>query len=429
MTYICFLSTYRSLLAFGLLTALSSSFGQTFFISLFLPYFMVDFSLSKADVGFLYAGSTLLGAVCLPYLGGRIGELELRRYTALTIAGLAGAAFLVALAPHVLLLGVGILGLRLTGQGLLGHISHTVMAREFIGSRGKALGFAGLGYPLGEAVLPIACALALGFVPWRVVWVIVGAIALALVLPAALRLLRHPSGQPDSSVQEALRNGHDNLPPRKSFFRDVRLYLAMPATLMPSFVLTGMFLYQAPLSEAKGWAPEWMAAAFAGFAISRALSSLAIGPLIDRYSAIRLLPVYGLPLGLGLLLLQLSSSPWVGFPYLLLAGMTGGANGAISSAILAEMYGGSNIGRIRSFTSMLGVLSAAASPAVMGALFYYEVAFDAMLLGAAGLTVLTSLIGVPLLLRKANQPGGDATDQRGLRLFSRSRPLDELSGD
>ena len=353
----------------------------------------------------------------------------LRRYTALTIVGMAGAAFLVALVPHVLLLGVGILGLRLTGQGLLGHISHTVMAREFIGSRGKALGFAGLGYPLGEAVLPIACALALGFIPWRVVWVIVGAIALALVLPAALRLLRHPSGHPDSSVQEALRNGHDNFPPRKSFYRDARLYLAMPATLMPAFVLTGMFLYQAPLSEAKGWAPEWMAAAFAGFAISRALSSLAVGTLIDRYSAIRLLPVYGLPLGLGLLLLQLSSSPWVAFPYLLLAGMTGGANGAIASAILAEMYGGSNIGRIRSFTAMLGVLGAAASPAVMGALFHYGAGFDVMLLGAVALTALTSLIGVPLLFRRISQSGPPNFGAQGFRLFSRSQPLDELSGD
>ena len=61
--YIRFLASYRTILAFGLVTALSSSFGQTFFISLFLPYFMVDFDLTKGDFGFLYGGCTLLSAL------------------------------------------------------------------------------------------------------------------------------------------------------------------------------------------------------------------------------------------------------------------------------------------------------------------------------------------------------------------------------
>ena len=140
------------------MTALSSSFGQTFFISLFVPRFMADFDLTKGDFGLLYGGCTLLSALCLPLLGSRIDHLELKRYTALTIGGLALAALTVSAAPHVALLALGIVGLRLSGQGLLGHISQTVMAREFAASRGKALGVAGLGYPLGEAVLPMACA-------------------------------------------------------------------------------------------------------------------------------------------------------------------------------------------------------------------------------------------------------------------------------
>ena len=153
MSYWNFLSTYRTLLGFGLVTALSSSFGQTFFISLFLPYFLTDFGISKGDFGFLYGLATLGSALCLPYLGSRIDSLDLRRYTGLTLFGMAAAALLVAVAPHVALLGLGIVGLRLTGQGLMWHISQTVMAREFTASRGKALGIAGLGYPLGEAFL------------------------------------------------------------------------------------------------------------------------------------------------------------------------------------------------------------------------------------------------------------------------------------
>src|SRR5690606_6899321 len=90
---------------------------------------------------------------------------------------------------------LGIVGLRLTGQGLMGHISQTVMAREFAASRGKALGVAGLGYPLGEAVLPLVCTLALQFLPWTAVWQIVSAGAIILILPLALGLLSNVSGQ------------------------------------------------------------------------------------------------------------------------------------------------------------------------------------------------------------------------------------------
>jgi hypothetical protein len=147
--YLRFLATYRTILGFGLVTALSSSFGQTFFISLFLTYFMTNFDLSKGEFGFLYGGCTPLSAMCLPMLGARINRLELKRYTALTIVGLAAAALAVSVAPHVAFLAIGIVGLRLSGQGLLGHISQTVMAREFAESRGNALGVAGLGYPLG----------------------------------------------------------------------------------------------------------------------------------------------------------------------------------------------------------------------------------------------------------------------------------------
>lgn len=394
MSYICFLSTYRRLLAFGLLTALSSSFGQTFFISLFLPYFVIDFSLDQGDFGFLYGISTLLGALCLPYLGSRIDELDLRRYTTFTVAGMAAAAFLVAFAPHVLLLGVGILGLRLTGQGLLGHISHTVMAREFLANRGKALGFAGLGYPLGEGILPLACAVALRFVPWTAVWIAVGVGALAVVLPLALYLLRHPPTQTESSELTASEEAAKPAAGRIALLRDARLYKVLPAVLLPSFVMTGLFLYQMALSESKGWAPEWMAAAFTGFAISRALSSLAVGPLIDRFSAARLLAFYLLPLGAGLVLLRLGSSPWIAFPYLLLAGITAGANGSIASAIWAEVYGVSNIGRIRSLAASLGVLSAAASPALMGALLHQGVLLEDMLVWTIALVVVASLPAV-----------------------------------
>ncbi len=397
MSYWNFLSTYRALLAFGLVTALSSSFGQTFFISLFLPFFLTDFGITKGDFGFLYAGCTLASAFCLPYLGARIDSLDLRRYTTLTIVGLAAAAFLVAFAPHLALLAVGLVGLRLTGQGLLGHISQTVMAREFVAGRGKALGVAGLGYPLGEAVLPLLCAVALQFVPWKAVWMAVGTGALVLVLPLALELLRRTPRRTEAAAQpdsEAAPAG------KLALLRDVRTYLALPTLLAPPFILTVLFLYQVPLTEFKGWRPEWMAAAFSAFAVSRALSSLGVGPLIDRFSALALLPGLTLPLSAGALLLFFGQSPWVLFPYLMLVGVTAGAASSLGSALWVELYGVENLGRVRSLGASVAVFSAAAGPAVMGVLFHRGLGFPEMLIGAVCMSLTAALFALALALRE-----------------------------
>lgn len=419
MTYLRFLNTYRTLLAFGLVTALSSSFGQTFFISLFLPYFLTEFDLTKGDFGLLYAGGTLLSALCLPYLGSQIDKLDLKRYTAFTLFGMAASAFLVAGAPHFLVLGLGIVGLRLTGQGLLGHISQTVMAREFGPSRGKALGFASLGYPMGEALLPLACAAALGFLPWRSIWAAVGVGALVLVMPVALALWHR---RPElTEVSQAASTGLPAQPAidRAGFFRNPRVWMTLPALITPPFVLTGLFLFQAPLSEYKGWSLEWMAAAFTGFAVTRAACSLGMGSLIDRFTATALLPIYTLPMGAAVLLLRFADSPWVVFPYLMLIGVTAGAMGSIVSAVWAEMFGADNVGRVRSFGTAAAVFSAASAPALMGFLFNHGIGFERILIGFAGLVALTSSVAMTYAFRESERWAGLGARLRFVRVSGR----------
>ncbi|MDA0204997.1 MAG: MFS transporter [Acidobacteria bacterium] len=400
--YFRFLASYRTILSFGLVMALSSSFGQTFFISLFLPYFMADFDLTKGDFGILYGGCTLLSALCLPRLGSHIDRLDLKRYTAFTIVGLAVAALTVSTAPHVAFLALGIVGLRLSGQGLLGHISQTVMAREFAASRGKALGVAGLGYPLGEAVLPLACTLGLQFLPWTAVWQIVSAGAIILILPLALGLLSNVDGQTEAAPPASATAAPQALL-ENTFGRDLNTYLAIPVLLAPSFVFTGLFLYQVPLAEWKGWDPSWVAVAFSAFAVSRALSSIAIGGLIDRFSAVGLFPFFLMPLGAAVALFYWASSPLTAFPYLMLIGMTAGANSNIGSALWAELYGVEHLGRIRSVASSWSILGAAASPILIGGLFRLGFDFNHMLLGSLAIVALSTTSALLLVMNQTQR--------------------------
>ena len=69
-SYFCFLFLNRRLLVFGLLTAMLSVFGQTYFIGLFNPYLREVSGLAQGELGLVYGGATLLSATLLTWLGG-----------------------------------------------------------------------------------------------------------------------------------------------------------------------------------------------------------------------------------------------------------------------------------------------------------------------------------------------------------------------
>ncbi len=378
---------------FGLVTALSTSFGQTFFIALSVPVFLREFELGEAQFGLLYSLATLLGALALPYTGSFIDRISLPRYTAAVVGALAGASLLVAVSPHVMVLAAGILGLRMVGQGLLGHVSMTVMAREFHQNRGKALGFASLGYPLGEALLPALFASLVYLVSWRAAWLAIAATLLLVVLPGLLLLLKQHGGRKAPSAKEgpAISDTFD----ARMIWRDWRLYCLLPAILALPFVQTGLFLYQLPLAESKGWSAALIASAFTAYALSRALSSIAVGPVIDRFSAARLAPVYLLPNALGLGVLLSTNAAWVAPVYLVLVGVSGGCSSSIISAIWAEFYGPEHVGKVRSAITSLTVMSTAGAPLILGFLLQSGTGFPAILMGGIGVMLLASLIAIP----------------------------------
>lgn len=208
-----------------------------------------------------------------------------------------------ALATNVALLFIAILGLRLTGQGLLSLTASTTMARVFSEGRGKALSVSGLGYPLGEGLLPMVVVVLIHAAGWRLSWGILGAVITMLLLPAMISLLREVEPLHQREIAE-----HKSHVRKWHLFRDLRFYLLLPGNLFLSFVLTGLFLYQVPLAEYRGWSAGTMASAFVGFALARMAFSLLIGPLIDSHGAIRLFQIILLPALAGLVFLISNNS-------------------------------------------------------------------------------------------------------------------------
>jgi len=392
VNYLTFARKEKRILSFGVSFTFMSSFGQTFLISLFVPYFLKDFSLSNATFGSMYSMATLISAATLPYVGKWIDHIPLRKYSLTVATGLLVASLTLALSWHIAVLFIGIVLLRLSGQGLSSHTARTTMARYFEHQRGRALSITSLGYPIGEGVLPAVIAGLLGIFSWHVTWGIIVLFIIVFFIP----LIRIILNKREYSLVEDNDAGNEtsgkSWPIYRMLFRDYRFWLVAPAVLLPPFWITGLFLYQVSVAQQLGWSAGLIASAFIGFAGGRVTSSLSIGPIIDRLSAESIFPFYLLPFGIGLLFAFYHPGNWSAFVYMAFVGITLGMGSNIKTALWAELYGTDYLGTIRSLFSSLMVFSTALSPFLMGWAIDNNIAIEAIIfVGLISIIIATIL--------------------------------------
>lgn len=400
MTYIAFVLKEKRLLSFAVSLTFFSSFGQTFLISLFVPYFLVAFDLTNASFGSLYSVATLGSAAALPYLGQLIDKVPLRRYSISVAVSLAAASLLMAVSWHVSLLFVGLIILRLSGQGLSGHTAQTTMARFYDHQRGKALSISSLGFPIGEGVLPIIITGMLLIMHWRITWVVIAAVILLILIPLIWYLIGDEPKTADGETEPEITER----PARESYkiiFTDPRILFVTPAVLLPPFWITGLFLYQVSTAEQLGWTAAIIATSFISFAIARIIMGLVAGPLVDRFSAQKVFPFFLIPMAIGLFIGSYFQQVWAAFAYMGLLGATMGLAGTIKSALWAEFFGRDMIGTVRSLFSSIMVFSTAVSPFLLGWLLDGGTTMSAIFYIAFISTILAGLLSVRVLFQKS----------------------------
>ena len=362
MTYLAFVRKERRLLTFAISFTFFSSFGQTFLLSLFVPYFLSSFELSNASFGTLYSLATLTGALVLPYLGQWIDRIPLRNYSMYVATGLLTAAILMSISWHVMMLFIALIFLRLAGQGLSRPTAQATMARVYDRDRGKALSISALGFPVGEAILPSLIAFMMVYMHWRTVWGFVAALIAFVFIPILWALIKNESTTVEKSEDEVGTTKENYL----KILRDYRTFYTIPAILMPPFWVTGLFLYQVSAAGDMGWNAAVIASAFIAFAISRIISGLVSGPMIDRFSAQTLFPFLLIPMMIGLVFAIFFSGIWTAFVYMGLVGVTLGLSSTFKSSLWAELYGTKMIGTVQSLFASIMVFSTALSPFLMG---------------------------------------------------------------
>lgn len=380
------------LAAGGLLTFLSS-FGQTFFISVFAGEIRTTFALSHGEWGGLYSLGTLVSAIVMVWAGSLTDLFRVRTLGPVVLIGLAMACLAMAWNPWAAALPVVIFALRLFGQGMSSHIAMVAMARWFTTTRGTAMSLATLGFALGEAVLPLIFVTALGFVGWQSLWLVCAGIAV-LGVPILMRLLRAertPQSIAESYDSVGMQGRHWT---RLQCLRHPLFWFMVPALLGPSAFSTAFFFHQVHFAEIKGWAHVELVAFFPIYTVISIIVMMISGWALDKLGTPRLMPWSQLPMVLGFLAFAYADGTGMALIGFLFLAMTAGANATLPNAFWAEFYGTAHIGSIKAMAAALMVLGSAIGPGLTGGLIDLGVGIEAQFVGVAGYFVFVTVMMV-----------------------------------
>ena len=391
-------------LAAGALMTLLSSFGQTFFISIFSGEIRADFGLSHGEWGSIYMIGTAASATVMVFAGGladryRVGTLGVTVVLLLgastVLMGLNGAAAM--LIPIVFLL-------RFFGQGMTHHVATVAMARWFVATRGRALAVASMGFMLGEATLPLVMVWAKARVDWQVLWLSFGlvCVVMALILFRLLQQERTPAAMARENEATGMGGRHWT---RAEVLRHPVFWAMAPAVMSFSGFGTAFWFQQVHFAEVKGWSHLSLVAVFPLGTGALVISTILFGWLVDRLGAVRLLPVYLLPYVLAFVLHWYAPSiGWTALAVILM-GAAGGGQATLLNACWAELYGTRNLGSIKSAAMALMVLGSALGPGLTGWLIDMGVGYEVqMLYFAASFAVASLLLLYPVAVWRSARP-------------------------
>jgi len=359
----------------GALLTLISSFGQTYFISIFAGEIRAAFNLSHGDWGAIYGFGTFASAIVMIWSGGLTDVMRVRHLGPIVLATLAASCLFMAFNPWVALLPVVIFCLRFTGQGMSTHIAAVAMSRWFVANRGKALSVASLGFSVGEACYPILVVSLLLLFSWQSVWILAAGVT-ALAIPALLWLLAEERS-PQSSATEGQSLGMGGRHwSRNQALRHPLFWFMIPALLGQSAFNTAFFFLQVHFAEIKGWEHLQLVAMFPVYTLVSIAAMILSGILLDKFDTARLIPYFQLPMIGAFLIFAFGQSLMavlVGFIFL---GLSSGANATLPNAFWAEFYGTKHLGSIKAAAAAIMVLGSAIGPAVTGVLLDYDLPLD-----------------------------------------------------
>ena len=385
---------------FGFIFTFFSSFGQSFFLGLFNESIRNELNITHGQFGSIYASATLLSSIILIWVGKKIDDFDVLKFSFFVISLLAISTFTFSKINSVAFLFVAILLMRFSGQGMMSHTASTTISRYFTNTRGKALSTGWFGLSTAEFLMPVTIIYALTIMDWRNIWIIIS-VAIILFLPMVsyflVKEVKLSSREDDNEViKENIKQWK-----RSEVIKDYRFIIIALNMLAMPWIATGIFVYQSFILSAKNWGEYTIAQSFMVYSIASVLTLFVAGYLIDKFTSRKLLIYMNIPFLISLLILIYFQSPVSSFFFLGLIGVSNGFANVLGSSTWAELYGVKFIGSIKALTTALMVFSTAFGTALFGLMIDFDFSIEQISMISGGY-ILISLILLFLIKNKLN---------------------------
>ena len=395
------LSLNKKVIIFGFIFTFFSSFGQSFFLGLFNAPIRNELGITHGEFGSIYASATICSSLLLVWVGKKIDEFQLLYYSLFVVILLAFSSLIFSLIDTIYLLIFGVFLMRFSGQGLMSHTSTTAISRFFERSRGKALSTIWFGLSTAEFILPVLVTYFLAILSWRTIWQgisITIIILLPIVIINTIKSIKLESREEKKDFKKIrIKNWK-----RKEVIKDYRFYIVSLNMLAGPWIITGIFVYQSFISDAKLWSAFAIPKAFMIYSVTSIFSLILSGFLVDKFTSRKLIPIVNIPLLLSMITLFFVKSEIGAYVFLGLIGVSNGLANILGSSTWAEIYGVKYIGSIKALTTALMVFSTAFGTALFGILIDQGFSVENIAF-ISGSYIVSSLI-LLLIFRKELEP-------------------------
>ncbi len=397
-----FKSLSLKVIVFGFIFTFFSSFGQSFFIGIFNPSIRDTLSITHGQFGTIYASATLCSSLLLIWVGKKIDDVNVFKFSLFVIILLSFSCFFFSKISSVILLFIGILLMRFSGQGMMTHTGSTIISRYFTKSRGKALSAGWFGLSTAEFILPVSMVYLLTFVNWKDIWVSISILVLILLPIFSFLLVKNL--KLDSREKTGSNETNDlNIKQWKRIevLKDYRFYVICMNMLAMPWIATGFFVYQSFITESKEWGSYIIAQSFMSYSIFSVITLIISGFLIDKFTSRKLLIYMNIPLLISTLVIIYLNEPLTAFLFLGLVGISNGWANVLGSSTWAEMYGVKYIGSIKALTAALMVFATAFGTALFGILIDLGFSIEEIAV-VSGIYIFLSIVSLYLIRKKLN---------------------------
>lgn len=369
--------------------------GCGYVFSATLKHVVADFAWSRA--AYAAGGIPLLLAMGLSApLAGALSERIGTRSVVAGAALLLGGALLVLSRMESLLefyLASALLGLGMTGVGDV--VIGALASRWVSEGRGLVLGIVFVGSNLGGAAVPVLAEQAAATASWRAAFVVIAVIAVALILPVALILLREPPA--DASADAAPGSGA----PERSLdlsqaLRTRSFWILAGALLAFYFYYLGVNQHLVAFVSDLGYSDARAAASLGLAVLLGIVAKIAMGLAADRIPTKLALILNFALVCCGSLLVLAAASPPLLLGFLVIHGFAVAAENVVLPLMVAECFGVGHLARIYGALMITLFLGGALGPIFAGAIFdrmgSYQMAFGTFAL--VNLLSLVALLGL-----------------------------------